>query len=91
MNLFEASPARLSDYLHARRNAICTMCGAIMTDGFCTDAACATYPKPFGFPFVLLLKRAVETTHKAFIKRASKTKPSKVVSGGRVESKRRKH
>ena len=88
----EDSNAVIVQFLWSRRGAVCTMCQTQMPEGFCDNAHCATYPKHFGEVIILRFKEAIVSTHYNFKKRASlKTKHSKVVSGGRVESKRRKH
>jgi hypothetical protein len=88
----EASNAVVAQFLWNRRGAICTMCTNLMPEGYCVDARCATYSISFGEGFIARFKEVIASTHSNFKKRATlKAKHSKVVSGGRVESKRRKH
>jgi hypothetical protein len=89
----DASDETLAQFLWNRRGAVCTMCGCFMEDGYCVDVLCPTYPS--WDVYLCMLDRfnaAIEHTHRGFKKRTSlKPTHSKVVSGGRVESKRRKH
>ena len=90
--LLECSAAVLAQYLLSRVGALCTMCGASMTHGYCANEHCKTYPATLGAVFITRFIAAIEGTHRRFKKRVP-LKPihSKTVSGGRVESKRRKH
>ena len=88
----EDSNAVVAQFLWNRRDALCTMCRKPMPEGYCVDARCSTYSISFGEIFITRFKEAIASTHTNFKKRVSlDAKPSKVVSGGRVESKRRKH
>jgi hypothetical protein len=88
----EASDSTLAQYLWSRQNTVCTMCDELMVDGYCSDVQCETYSSPQGAAILSRFKTAIENTREAFNKRPSlKPKHSKIVSGGRVESQRRKH
>ena len=90
--ILELSDAALAQYLWGRRGTMCTMCGGVMSDGYCPDVQCETYSPSQGAAILSLFKTAIQNTHNKFKKRTS-LKPShaKTVSGGRVDSKRRKH
>lgn len=88
----DASDTALAQYLWGRRGAVCTMCDDAMLDGYCPDAQCETYSSPQGIELLKRFITAIENAHSTFKRRTSlEAKHSKVVSGGRVESKRRKH
>ncbi len=92
-DILTCSLEHLASYLYTRRNALCTMCSKKMPEGFCADSNCPTYPPlGLGVRFVRRFRRAIHTAREKFIKPSDPTiKRSLVVSGGRVESKRRKH
>jgi hypothetical protein len=91
-DLLEASDAALAQSLWNRRGAVCTMCKVVMPDGYCTDELCETYPASSGVVFIGKFKAAVSHVYDNFKKRISlKPVHAKTISGGRVESKRRKH
>ena len=88
----EASDAALAQSLWNRRGAMCTMCNVVMPDGYCTDELCITYPVSSGVVFIGRFKAAISHVYSNFKRRISlETKHAKTISGGRVESKRRKH
>lgn len=91
-SLLDASDEGLAQYLWNRKGTVCTMCRVFMPEGYCTCEQCETYPKTLGAIFIARFIAAVNSTHSKF-KRHTSLKPthSKTVSGGRVESKRRKH
>ena len=90
--LLEASNDALACYLGSRRGTLCTMCRNSMLDGYCIYPQCKTYPEKLGVVFIGKFKTAIEQVHRHFKKHASLAPShSKVVSGGRIESKRRKH
>jgi len=91
-NPLEASNASLAQWLWNRRSTICTMCGQIMLEGYCGDINCRTYPKGLGHLLIPKFITAIVSTHLEFVRKHSlEATHSKVVSGGRIESKRRKH
>jgi hypothetical protein len=91
-DLLTADDATLSNFLWNRRWHPCTMCGTTMDEGFCPDATCKTYPSNSGNTFLDRFKKAIQNTHEEFKREVSlNPKPSKIVSGGQVESKRRKY
>lgn len=91
-NPLEASDTALANFLTIRRGAICTMCNTSMPDGFCIDPACETYPESLGNVFIERFESAMMQIHSWFTRKVPvQFVPSRVVSGGQVESKRRKH
>ena len=90
--LLDYSDFAMAQYLSKRSGMLCTMCDVPMVNGYCANEHCRTYPEALGSVFITRFVCAIDRTHHTFKKRTSlKPTHSKTVSGGRVESKRRKH
>jgi hypothetical protein len=86
-----ASNAALALSLWSKRGTVCSMCDTAMPDGYCPNEQCETYPASSGVVYIGRFKAAIAHSHSSFKKRTSlKTKHAKTISGGRVESKRRR-
>jgi hypothetical protein len=90
-DLADASPSAVANYLHARKGVLCSQCKEVMSNGYCEDPACPVYGDAAQL-FLAKFSTSLLVVHRDFKrKKSTKHKPSKLVSGGRFESKRRKH
>ena len=87
-DLLNASDSAVTSFLYRRTGAICTMCGEVMAEGYCSDINCSTYPATLAKRFINKFRKAIANFRK---KPSLKFAASTLVSGGQFESKRRKH